>query len=100
MMAVPALCTGCSGQLSRISGLFQVFQALQEFLNCSKRFRKDPDGFWVVWTYLGATGCNWRSLDVLGHVLTVPGHLVLGKCWLATPVGAGSVKLTVGQGLI
>ena len=28
------------------------------------------DGFGVVWTYLGATRYNWRSLDVLGHVWT------------------------------
>ena len=100
MMAAPALCTGCSGQFSRMARLFQVFQALQGFLNCSKWFQKDPDGFWVVWMYLGVTRCNWRSLDILGCVWTVPGHLVLGKCWLATPVGAGLVKLTVGQGLM
>ena len=58
------------------------------------------DGFGVVWTYLGATRYNWKSLDVLGHVWTVPGHLVLGKCWPATPVGARSEKLTAGQGLM
>ena len=56
---------------------------------------------------LDITGHHWMSLNVTGGVWTsgryvwvVPGHLVLGKCWLAGPVGAGSVKLTVGQGLM
>ena len=47
------------------------------------------------------------SLDVTGrvwmsgrHVWAVSGHLVLGKCWLASPVGARLVKLMVGQGLM
>ena len=50
--------------------------------------------------YLSATGHNWRSLDILGYVWTVPGHLVLGKCWLATPVDAlGQVMLMEGPGI-
>ena len=70
----------------------------------------DLEGFWVVWTLLDitghhwmsldVTGCNWRSLDVWQACLGVPGHLVLGKCRLASPVGARSVKLMAGQGLM
>ena len=94
MMAAPALCTGCSGQFSRIARLFQVFQAFQVVLNCSKMVLEGSrvvlGGLDIHWM---STGCNWRSLDVFWHVWAVPGHLVLGKCWLATPVGTGSVKL-------
>ena len=49
-----------------------------------------------TWMQPDVTGGVWTSLGVW----TVPGHLVLGKCWLATPVGAGSAKLTAGQGLM
>ena len=73
-----------------ITGILELLQVVLE----------GSGWFWVVWMYLGATRHNWRSLDVLGCVWTVPGHLVLGKCWLATPVGAGSAKLTAGQGLM
>ena len=43
--------------------------------------------------YQNTTGAAWTS-D--GHVWVVPEHLDLGKCWLASPMGAGSVKLTAG----
>ena len=50
-----------------------------------------------TWVQPDSTGGVWTSG---GHVWAVPEHLVLGKCWLATPVGARLVKLMVGQGLM
>ena len=69
-----------------------VFQAFQEG---TALLQMDLEGFWAVWMSLDITGCYWMSLDITGgvwmsgrHVWVVPGHLVLGKCWLASPVGA------------
>ena len=90
MMVAPALCTGWSGQFFRISRLFQFFQAFQGFLYCCRWYEGGLD-------IPGMLGPIWRSLDVLGHVWTVPGHLVWGTCWLATPVGTRSAKLTAGS---
>ena len=48
------------------------------------------------WVYQDATGGVWMSG---GHVWAVPEHLVLGKCWLASPIGTSLVKLMAGPGL-
>ena len=74
-------------------GIPGVPELLQVILERSRRIQH---GFWVVWTYLGATGGVWTSG---GCVWAVPEHLVLGKCWLASPIGARSVKLMAGPGL-
>ena len=103
MMAAPALCTGCSGQFSRMARLFQVFQAFQGFLNCSKSSQEDLEGSKWFLGGLDVPGCNRMQLEESGYLVgvfwTVPEHLVLGKCWLASPIGTGSVKLMVGPGL-
>ena len=69
MMVAPALCTGCSGWFSRIALDFSRFSRHSRGSHTApsdpRRIWRDPNGFWVVWTYLAATGCNWRSLDVL-----------------------------------
>ena len=91
-MAAPALCTGCYGQFSRIARLFQVFQAqhgvpvlLQMIPEGSRAIQMVSRGGLDVPSVLGH---NWRSLDILGCVWAVLGHLVLGTCWLASSVGA------------
>ena len=86
-MAAPALCTGCSGWFSRMVRLFQVIQAFQEFPHCSQWIRKVSEQSGHNWMQLDITGRVWMSGR---HVWMVPEHLVLGMCWLASPVGTRS----------
>ena len=54
------------------------------------------EGFGRLQMVFGWSGCTWvyqdttgGSLDMSGgHVWAVPEHLVLGKWWLASPIGA------------
>ena len=45
-------------------GIPGVPTLLQVVLEGSERIQTALDSFWVVWTYLGTAGCNWRSLDI------------------------------------
>ena len=100
MMVAPALCTECSEQFSRMARLFQVFKAFQGSHTApgrTRRFLSSLDVSGCNWTSLDVTGHHWMSLDVTGgvwisgrYVWTVPEHLVLGICWLASSVGTGS----------
>ena len=62
------------------------------FQYCSKCSQKDLEQSGVIQMVSGGgldipgvLGHNWRSLDVLGCVWAVPGHLVLGMCWHGHP---------------
>ena len=73
MMAAPALCTGCSGQFSRMARLF-LFQAFQGFLNCSKSSWKDLEGSKWFLGGLDIPGCNRTQLEESGCLVGVSGQ--------------------------